>query len=266
MLYVTTDASMLPKAAQREGLIVLPRLLKRSQREFDPESNKAYILQPVSVNDFLVHWRRLEAGDEMIAIHAHRMFEPTIIRAKTAGRLSRPQIETHVYEALSTHSVRQMIDLLLQYRRQLNLNLADLVLEQIKLETDSWFLQPNGAAQGRWWRSLWTLFQQLDWYSFNHLKNKPQKVTWEALLPDIYHKTRNRRVNVYATGYPSAAPAAEVIQEMRKWEHVGYLEVTQLQVRYPHINKLVIIECLPSKERIETIIHSVFENTEMTTN
>ncbi len=263
MLYITTDASMLSKTAQRDGLIVLPRLLKRSQREFDPESSKAYILQPVSVSDFLVHWRRLEAGDEVVAIHAHRMFEHTVIRAKTAGRLSRPQIETHVYEALSSHSVRQIVDLFLQYRRQLDLNLADLVLEQIKLETDSWFLQPDETARGRWWRSLWTIFQRLDWYSFDHLKNEPQKISWEALLPDIYDKTRNRRVNVYVTGYPSAAPAAKVVQEIHKWAHVGYLEVTQLQVRYPHINKLVIIESLPSKERIETIVHSVFENTKM---
>ena len=262
MFYVTTDASMLPKATQRDGLIVLPRLLKRSQREFEPEnSNKIYVLQPLSVNDFLVHWRRLEKGDEVLAIHAHRLFEQTVVRAITAGRLSRPHLESHVFESLSSHSVRQIIDLLLQYRHQLTLDLADLILEQIKLETDSWFLQPAGTPQGHWWQSLWTRFQRLEWRTFDHQKNETHSLSWEDLLPDIYEKTRNRRVNVYITGYPSAAPAGEVVQEMKKWGHVNYLEITQLQVRYPHIKKLVIIECLPSKERIEMIAHSVFEKT-----
>ena len=263
MLFVTTDASMLPKVTQRDGLIVLPRLLKQSQREFEPESKKTYTLQPVSVSDFLVHWKQLEEGDEIASIHVHRMFEPTEIRAKTAGRLLLPHIDTHVYEALSSHSVRQIVDFLLQYRHSLNLELADLILEQIRLETDSWFLRPSVDTQGRWWRFLGMISQKLEWYTFDYLKNESQKISWKELLPDIYQKTQNRRVNIYATGYPSVAPATKVIQEIRKWEHVSYIELTQLQVHYPRIDKLVIIESLPSKERIEMISRSVFRSVQM---
>lgn len=262
MFYVTTDASMLPKAAQRDGLIILPRLLKHNRKEFEPEnSSSIYVLQPLSINDFLVHWRRLEKGDEVLSIHANRLFETTAAQAITAGRLLRPHVETHVHEALSTHSVRQIIDLLLRYRNRLTVNLADLILEQIKLETDSWVLLPGRKIRGRWLRLMWARFQRLEWYAVDHQKNKLQELPWKELLPDIYNKTKNHHVNVYATGYPSAAAAGKVIQEIKKWSHVNYLEVTQLQVRYPHIPKLVIIESLPSSERIETIAHHIFERT-----
>ncbi len=259
MLFVTTDASMWPKALPRNGLIVLPRLVKRSQEEFafqEAGHRQGLVLLPLTIGDFLRAWRVLKKGDDIVAIHAYTRFEQTALQAKAAARLLRPGVGAAVFEALSHHSVRQIVDVLLHYRHVLTVESAAMIVRQIQIETASWILLPRDAARGPWWRRLLTRFHDLEWRTLDYQTGVDHVVPGSDLLSNMYQQTASGSVNVFVTGYPSAAPAGKVISEIKEWPHVRFMEITQLQVRYPHIPTLAIIEFLPSRERVEAIVRN----------